>query len=109
MILGRILFLFLLFSGFIGHSQSTESEKLLEQAEQIVHSDPDEAIKISDHIYKLGKNDNAKLQALYVKALSFYLKGRYDKVFEHALPSQALAIHRRNKAYDNTNKEPIVR
>ncbi|HLV24017.1 MAG TPA: helix-turn-helix domain-containing protein [Moheibacter sp.] len=109
MILGRILFLFLLFSGFIGHSQSTESEKLLEQAEQIVHSDPDEAIKISDHIYKLGKNDNEKLKALYVKALSFYVKGRYDKVLENAFQSKDLAIKRKNKAYENKNKDLIVR
>src|SRR5690606_2807999 len=109
MILGRVLFLFFLFWGWVGFSQLTESEKLLEQAEQIVHYDPNEANRISDHIYKVGKNDDEKLKSLYVKALSFYVKGRYDKVLDHAFEAKNLAAKQKNKRYENKSKSLIIK
>lgn len=72
----------LLFFGVLGAAQTTETEKLLEQAEQMVHFNPTEANRISEHIVRISKNEKDIARSLYVQAISFYVMGKYSQALE---------------------------
>lgn len=72
----------LLFFGVLGAAQITETEKLLEQAEQMVHFNPTEANRISEHIVRISKNEKDIARSLYVQAISFYVMGKYSQALE---------------------------
>lgn len=89
-------FLFLGWS-FVCFAQQTESEKLLEQAERLVFSDPAEAKRISDHNLKISTNDEEIAKSYYIRAIAFYIMGAYSQSLENAFKSKKLAGDLGNK------------
>ncbi len=87
----------------------TESDKLLEQAHEIVYSDPLEAKRISDHILKIGKNEKTIADAYYVQAVSFYVMGQYGKALEYAFSSKNKAQSKGLSEIENKSRELIGR
>jgi AraC-like DNA-binding protein len=84
------LILIFLQLGFRVFSQSTESEKLLLQANEMVFWNPQEAQKIASHILKQAQNEKEKSQAFYMSALSNYVMGKYDEALTDAFSSKNL-------------------
>src|SRR5690606_33931162 len=87
-----------LLNGFLSMAQTTESEKLLEQAEQMVHFNPTEANRISEHVFKVSSSEPEKTKSLYVQALSFYILGQYGKSLSSAFEAKRKAEELGDKA-----------
>ena len=98
----------ILFPGWFVFAQ-TESEKLLEQAETIVHYDPVEANRISEHILKISKDDNAIAGPLYVQAVSFYVMGQHGQALESGFAAKDKAREAGNSEIENKSTELIGR
>jgi len=98
----------ILFPGWFVFAQ-TESEKLLEQAETIVHYDPVEANRISEHILKISKDDNAIAGPLYVQAVSFYVMGKHGQALESGFAAKDKAREAGNSEIENKSTELIGR
>ncbi len=83
--------IFLLF-GILGAAQTTETELLLEQAEQMAHFNPTEANRISEHIFKLSNNASEKAKSGYVQAVSLYVMGQYGPSLDAAFQAKRMAV-----------------
>lgn len=85
MLFVRIFFLVcILLFGFSAQAQSTESENLLAQAEEIVLHKPIESNRIAQHILKQSESPSEKSQSFYLSALSHYVMGNYDQALSDA-------------------------
>lgn len=68
----------------VGWAQTTESDKLLNQANRIVFQQPQEALAISLHVAKMADDVQIKSHALYVSALAEYVMGDYEGALQDA-------------------------
>ena len=104
-----ILFYIVLSWGFVCLAQQTESEKLLEQAEKLVYSDPAEAKRISEHNLKISTNEKEIMKSYYIQALSFYIMGEYSKSLESAFMSKKKAADLGNDEWKIKSNDLINR
>ncbi|MGY0391154.1 helix-turn-helix domain-containing protein [Bizionia sp. KMM 8389] len=65
----------------IAHAQKND---LILKAKELVYSDPDEAIKIGEHILKTSTNPSNNLISNIIIAKSYLVKGDYEKVVSYA-------------------------
>lgn len=91
------------------YSQSSETGRLLNQAEAIVSFDPIEANTIAEHTLKNATNNTAKIRSLYVSALSAYVLGDYDKSLPKVFEARELAAYSNNEEYEQKSGELIYR
>ena len=105
----KYIALFFLGFNFWVFGQKTETEKLLEQAQEIVHQDPVEANHISEYNLKLSVKEGERIKSLYVQALSYYIMGQYSKSLETAFKGKRMAIDGGNKAFETKNLQLIDR
>lgn len=94
-------FLILYFLGFwlmgsMVFSQTTESDRLLQQSFQTVDVNPDEAIKVAQHLIKSSEDSNQKAQAYLLSATANYTKGNYDLALTDAFEARNLSEGKRN-------------
>ncbi|WP_372753483.1 helix-turn-helix domain-containing protein [Mariniflexile sp.] len=79
----RILLLVSMFLGSVSFSQEND---LLRKAHELVYSNPDEAIKIGEHILKSGFNTKEEAYINLILSRSYQVKGDYNtaitKIFE---------------------------
>lgn len=80
-------------------AQTTETAKLLKQAEQMVFYNPAEAANIADHTLKNTTDNAEKARSLYISALSFYVSGKYDLALINVFESINLAEKSKNEEY----------
>lgn len=99
----------IIFFGALGNAQTTETEKLLEQAEEMVHFNPTEANRISEHIVKISKNEQDIARSLYVQAVSFYVMGKYSQALEKCFFTKNHAKARGFADIENKSTELIGR
>lgn len=64
--------------------QSFEQQKLIDQSAQIVYTNPDEAIKIANHILRKSTSTTENVEAKYLIALGNYVKGQYEEALQNA-------------------------
>lgn len=103
-----IITLFLFIAGF-GYSQLSETEKLLNQAYQVVSFSPKESQTITEHILSGNPNDFIKIKTLYISALSLYISGNYDDALNRLFESKKLADKKKNKEYQLKDANLIYR
>lgn len=70
------------------YAQTAETQKLLSQAEHIVFYNPKEANAIAEHTLKLPESRSEKAKSFYIKALSFYVMGKYDLALVDAFEAE---------------------
>lgn len=79
----RLFFTALLFCscGSASLAQSlSQNEELVEKASQLIHSNPDEAIKIGEHLLKNCSNNSERAALNFLLAESYEVKGNYNNV-----------------------------
>lgn len=76
--------LLLLLSG-VSISQEGNISGLLAQAEDVLYSDPQEAIRIAEYISEKSDQPAELLQAAYLLTRSFYLEGNYNQALKIGL------------------------
>lgn len=81
--------------GTVSFAQSfPQNEELLEKANQLVYSNPDEALKIAEHLLKISAISNEKASLHLLIAESYVVKGNYNNaitsVFEAGKHSKTI-------------------
>lgn len=76
--------------------QTTESEKLLKQAEEMVAYNPKESGTIAELIFKNAKDDFTRMQSLYISGFAQYLSGNYDVALNKLYQAKGLAEKEKN-------------
>lgn len=71
------IIIFLLFVN-ISFSQEGNTKQLLVQAENIVYSNPQEAIRIAEYVSNTSKDIDQLIQAAYLLTRSYYIEGNYN-------------------------------
>lgn len=92
-----VCLLFILFFTTISFSQDGDTNQLLAQAENIVYSDPQEAIRIAEYILEKSDQDLEQFQASYLLTCAFYMQGKYDQALRIGLKASE------NRLVDNQN------
>ncbi len=87
-------------------SQTRESDRLLQQSFETVYSNPDEAIKVAQHLIKSSEDLNQKADAFLLSALAHYTKGEYDLSLTDAFEARNLSS--RQKTAETFNKSTIL-
>lgn len=86
-----------LFSGSLVFSQTTESGRLLQQAFESVDSNPDEALKVAQHLIKSPENNQQKAEAFLLSSHANYTKGNYDLALSDAFEARNLSVGKRSE------------
>ncbi len=76
--------LLLLFLG-ISTAQEGNTSALLTQAEDVLYTDPQEAIRIAEYISEKSQQSSELLQAAYILSRGFYMKGDYNQALKIGL------------------------
>lgn len=104
----KVTVIFCLITCFV-YSQSSEAEKLLNQAQEIVSYNPVEAGTITEHTLKNATDDQVKIRSLYIGALSSYILGDYDLALTKAFEGKELADESNNSEFKFKIRELIGR
>lgn len=86
-----------LVSGSLVFSQTTESGRLLQQAFENADSNPDEAIKVAQHLIKSPENNLQKAQAFLLSSQAHYTKGNYDQSLSDAFEARKLSVGKKSE------------
>lgn len=78
-------------------SQTTESERLLQQGFENVYSNPDEALKVAQHLIKSPENNRQKAEAFLLSSRANYAKGNYDQSLSDAFEARNLSVGKKNE------------
>lgn len=87
-----------LVSSSLVFSQTTESGRLLQQAFENVDSNPDEALKVAQHLIKTSDGTHQKSEAYLLNALANYTKGNYDQSLNDAFEARNLSTGKKGEA-----------
>lgn len=82
--------------GSMVFSQTRESDRLLQQSFETVDANPDEAIKVAQHLIKSSEDSNQKAEAHLLSATANYTKGNYDLALTDAFEARNLSEGKRN-------------
>lgn len=80
-------------------AQSTEADKLLEQAGDLISYNPSESESIAELALKNASDDHTKIKAHYISALSHYVKGEFDKSLSDLFIARNLSEETNNETY----------
>lgn len=69
----------------ISFSQEGDTKQLLTQAENIVYSNPQEAIRIAEYVSKNSEDAEQLIQATYILTRSYYIEGNYNEALKIGL------------------------
>ncbi len=69
----------------ISFSQEGDTKQLLAQAENIVYSNPQEAIRIAEYVSNTSEDTDQLIQAAYLLTRSFYIEGDYNNALKVGL------------------------
>lgn len=78
-------------------SQTTESGRLLQQAFESVDSNPDEALKVAQHLIKSPENNQQKAEAFLLSSRAHYAKGNYDQSLSDAFEAKNIPTSRKGE------------
>ena len=82
--------------GSMVFSQTRESDRLLQQSFQTVETNPDEALKVAQHLIKSSEDVHQKAEAHLLSATANYTKGNYDLALTDAFEVRNLSDGKRN-------------
>ncbi|SMC32279.1 helix-turn-helix domain-containing protein [Moheibacter sediminis] len=91
------LILILFAFGSLVFSQTTESGRLLQQAFETVYSNPEEALKVAQHIIKSPENNHQKAEAFLLSSQAHYAKGNYDQSLSDAFEARNLSVGKKGE------------
>lgn len=92
--------------GSMVFSQTRESDRLLQQSFETVHTNPDEALKVSQHLIKSSEDSHQKADAFLLSATANYTKGNYDQALTDAF--EARNISNGKKASETFTKSTLI-
>ncbi len=72
--------------------------EMLENAEKIQYSQPEESIKIADHILKNSSNTNQLIKANLLNTSAYYIKGEFENAVKAGVEAKILAESTQNVA-----------
>lgn len=87
----EVLFVIAIIYGSLVFSQTTETERLLQNAFETVASNPDESLSVASYLLKSSEYSDKKSEAHLLNALANYTKGRYDDALTHAFRARHLS------------------
>lgn len=83
----------LCFMGFCTIAEAQENARgLLEQAYELVPNDPNQAIRIGEHLLQNAHSDSEQSQALFLSAQSYFTKGNNDQALRFAFRARQKAM-----------------
>lgn len=88
--------MFCLFGSLV-FAQTTESDRLLQQSFETVHSNPDDALKVAQHLIKTSEDSHQKSEAYLLNSLANYTKGNYDQSLNDAFEARNLSTGKRGE------------
>lgn len=83
-----LIFLFSVIASAQNHGDYTE---MLENAETVLFTQPEEAIKIANHILKNSSNTNQLIQANVLNTSAYYIKGEFENAVKAGVEAKILA------------------
>lgn len=82
--------------GSMVFSQTRESDRLLQQSFETVDANPDEALKVAQHLIKSSEDTHQKAEANLLSATANYTKGNYDLALTDAFEARNFSEGKRN-------------
>lgn len=81
----------------------SQNSELIFKAKELLDSNPDEALKITDHILNTSQNLNEKVESNIIRARSYIVKGEYNEAVPHIFDSVNFSESISNKAKAELN------
>lgn len=89
-------FLVLIVFGSLVFSQTRESDRLLQQSFETVYSNPDESLKVAQHLIKSSEDSHQKAEAYLLSATANYTKGNYEQALTDAFEARNRSAGKKN-------------
>jgi len=88
-----IFYIFLIFIVSIGASAQDDGDyrDMLANAETILYTQPEESLKIADHVLKNAKNSKQRIQAYLLNMAVYYIKGEFENAVKAGVQAKILA------------------
>lgn len=77
-------------------SQTKETDRLLQQSFETVYSNPDESLKVSQHVLKNTSVNSQKAKAFLLSSVAHYTKGEYDQALSDAFEAKNLSSEKKD-------------
>jgi hypothetical protein len=84
---------FLLIFCSISTAQENNTSSLLKQAEEILYTDPQQAIRIAEYVSEKSDQTSQLIQAAYIQTRGFYMAGKQDQALKIGLKFSEKEIH----------------
>ncbi|SRX53929.1 helix-turn-helix domain-containing protein [Aequorivita sp. CIP111184] len=85
------IFLIIIGSAFASAQDYDGYNKMLENAETILYTQPEESIKIADHILKNSNNTNQLIQANLLNTVAYYIRGEFENAVKAVIEAKIRA------------------
>ncbi len=85
------IILMVIISGVASAQDHGDYNKMLENAETVLFTQPEESIKIADHILKNSSNTNQLIQANLLHTAAYYIKGEFENAVKASVEAKILA------------------
>ena len=96
--------LWIVFLSLLIHAKGfTQNTELIFKAKELVDSNPDEALKISEHILNTSQNIQEKVESNIIRARSYIVKGEYNETVPYIFDSVNFSEHINKKAKAEIN------
>ncbi|MDC8000621.1 helix-turn-helix domain-containing protein [Aequorivita todarodis] len=88
-----IFYMFLMFlAGLVASAQDDSDYKdMLANAEAVLYTQPEEAIKIANHVLQNSKNANQLIQANLLNTTAYYIKGEFEDAVKAGVEAKVIA------------------
>lgn len=77
----------------ISTAQENNTSSLLKQAEEILYTDPQQAIRIAEYVSEKSDQTSQLIQAAYILTRGFYMAGKQDQALKIGLKFSEKEIH----------------
>ena len=99
---GKHLFIIIFFIGYsFAFGQARESDRLLQQSFETVHTHPNEAVQIARYLIKTASSPEQKAKAYLLSAKAHYTKGAYDQSLSDAFEARNLSF-KKDQSYSES-------
>ena len=92
------IYLFILFSVATAAQDVGDFKEMLINAEKVLYTQPEESIKIANHILKTSKNTNQLIEANLLNLTAYFIKGEFENAIKSGVDAKTLAESTQNGA-----------
>jgi AraC-like DNA-binding protein len=86
------LIIILIFITAVASAQNDgDYKEMLENAESILYTQPEESIKIADHVLQNSNNANQRINAHLLNTTAYYIKGEFENAVKAGVEAKILA------------------